>query len=215
MEIAKLILEYIKALIWPTTVIIILIIFRTQVISLIGRLKKADFPGGISIETFPEQIKEARELSVEVRKEKEMDKKKKDRPSIPLTDANAKMLNFGLQPSPTGLELSHYRILAEQDPNLALAGLRMEVEIMLKNLSKGFKVSLGKRDSVGIIIRKLEEKEAITFRQAKLVDAVIQLCNAAIHGTKVLSSQAEEILDIVEMLRDDYVSWLSWGFQDN
>ncbi len=213
MEIAKLILEYIKALIWPTTVIIILIIFRTQVISLFGRFKKADFPGGISIETFPEQIREAKELSVEVRKE--MDEEKKDRPSIPLTDANTKMLNFGLQPSPTGLELSSYRILAEQDPNLALAGLRMEVEIMLKNLSKGFKISLGKRDSIGIIIRKLKEKEAITSRQAKLVGAVIQLCNAAVHGTKVLSSQAEEILDITEILRDEYASWLSWGFQDN
>jgi len=125
------------------------------------------------------------------------------------------MLNFGLQPSPTGLELSHYRILAEQVLNLALAGLRMEVEIMLKNLSKGFKVTLGKRDSIGIIIRKLEKKESITYRQAELVGAVIQLCNAAVHGTKVLSSQAEEILDIAEILRDEYVSWLSWGFQDN
>jgi len=60
MEIAKLILEYIKTLVWPTTVIIMLILFHTQVISLFGRLKKADFPGRISIETFPEQIKEAR-----------------------------------------------------------------------------------------------------------------------------------------------------------
>ena len=133
MEIAKLILDYIKVLIWPITVIVMLILFRTQIRSLFGRLKKADLPGGISLETFPEHIREARELSVAVGKEK--DKNKKDRPSIPLTDANAKMLNFGLQPSPTGLEFSHYRILAEQDPNLALAGLRMEVETMLKNLS--------------------------------------------------------------------------------
>lgn len=213
MEIAKLILDYIKVLIWPITVIVMLILFRTQIRSLFGRLKKADLPGGISLETFPEHIREARELSVAVGKEK--DKNKKDRPSIPLTDANAKMLNFGLQPSPTGLEFSHYRILAEQDPNLALAGLRMEVETMLKNLSKGFNVSLEERDSAGIITRKLKEKGAITSQQTELVSAVIQLCNAAIHGTKVLSYQAQEILDIAEILRDEYVSWLSWGFQDN
>lgn len=214
MEIAKLILEYIKALVWPATVLILIMLFRTQIRNIFGRLKKADFPGGISIETFPDQIKEAKELSVVVRKEIWPSSEKKERSSIPLTETNARMLNLGLAPSPSGLELSHYRILSEQDPNLALAGLRMEIETMLKNLAKGFKVQISERDSAGIIARKLSEKRAITSRQAEFINSVVQLCNAAVHGIKVTSSQAEEILDVAEILRDDYISWLSWGFPE-
>ncbi len=208
------ILEYIQALIWPFTVLILFVLFRTHIGVVFSRIKKADLPGGISIETFPNHIKEAKDLLVEVKEEKNTSIEKKERPSIPLTEANARMLNLGLNPSPTGLELSHYRILSEQDPNLALAGLRIEVETMLKNLAKGFKVPIAERDSAGIIARKLREKGAITTRQAELIQAVVQLCNAAVHGIKVTSSQAEEILDIAEILRDNYVSWLSWGFPD-
>jgi len=214
MEIAKLILEYIETLIWPATVFALFIVYRTQIANIFRRLKKADLPGGISIETFPDQIKEAKQLSIEVRDEKRPSEEKKERPSIPLTEANTRMLNLGLAPSPTGLELSHYRILSEQDPNLSMAGLRMELETMLKNLAKGFKVSIGKRDSAGIITRKLREENAITSRQAELIMAVIQLCNAALHGIKVTSSQAEEILDVAVILRDNYISWLSWGFPE-
>jgi hypothetical protein len=211
---ARLILQYIKALIWPVTVLILSIFFRTEVRNIFRRLRKADLPGGISIETFPDHIREAKELSVEVSEEKHPSIEKKEYPTIPLTEANARMLNLGLNPSPTGLELSHYRILSEQDPNLALAGLRIEVETMLKNLAKGFKVPIGERDSTGIIARKLREKGAITSRQAELIKAIVQLCNAAVHGIRVTSSQAEEILDIGEILRDNYISWLSWGFRD-
>ena len=214
MEIAKLILEYIEALIWPATVVFLVILFRTQVGQLFSRIKKADLPGGISIETFPTLIKEAKELSVEVRGEKRPSEVKKEQPSIPLTEANARMLNLGLAPSPSGLELSEYRILAEQDPNVALAGLRIEVETMLKNLAKGFKVPIGKRDGARIVTRKLRENDSITANQAELIRAVIQLCNAAVHGVKVTTSQAEEILNIAETLRDYYILWLSWGFPD-
>ncbi len=212
MEIAKLILEYIKALIWPSTVLILFLLYRTQIINVFNRIKKADLPGGISIETFPDQIQEAKELSEEVRQEKQPKEERKNIPAIPLNEANAKMINVGLAPSPTGLDLSYYRILSDQDPNLALAGLRMEVETMLKNLAKGFKIAISDKESVGLIMRKLQDSGAISYRQADLINIVIKLCNAAVHGIKVASSQAKEIIDIAELLRDDYVSWLSWGF---
>lgn len=112
MNTAKLILEYIQALIWPVTIFILLILFRTQISNIFSRVKKANLPGGISIETFPAHIKEAKELSVEVREENHPSIEKKKHPTIPLTRANARMLNLGLDPSPTGLELSQYRILA-------------------------------------------------------------------------------------------------------
>ena len=214
MQIATIILEYIKALIWPLTVTFLLIFFRNEIIYLLKRVKKADLPGGISIETFPEEIKEAKVLSSAVKKEEQTKERKKITPAIPLTEANARMLNLGLSPSPSGLELSNYRNLIEQDPTIALAGLCIEFETMLKNLAKGFKISINERDGASTITRKLKEKSAITSRQAELLGHIIKLCNAAVHGLKVTSLQAEEIFKIAEVLRDQYISWLSWGFQD-
>lgn len=214
MEIAKLVLEYIKVCIWPSTAVLLAMIFKNEIIQLLKRIKKADLPGGVSIETFPEEIREAKSLSREIKEEgqKEKNEKKKTGPAIPLTEANARMLNLGLAPSPSGLEFSNYRDLIEQDPTIALAGLRIELEIMLKNLAKGFKVEINNRDSAGIITRKLQERSAITSRQAELLNHIIKLCNAAVHGFRVSSSQAEEIFKTAEVLRDQYISWLSWGF---
>lgn len=214
MEIAKIILEYIKAVIWPATVLVVLTVFRSQIVELFKRVKKADFPGGISFETFPEQLKEAKDLSAKVKEEKPI-KLQEKLPIIPLTEANARMLNLGLAPSPSGLELSYYRVLAEQDPNLSLAGLRIEMETMLKNVAKGFKALINERDSAGIIARKLKEHGAITSQQLELIDAIIRLCNSAVHGQKVTKGQAEEILDMASVLIDYYISWLSWGFSDD
>jgi len=213
MEIAKLILEYIKVFIWPTTIIFLSLLFKNEIIELLRRIKKADLPGGVSIETFPEEIKEAKILSKEV-KEEAVKKNKKITSTIPLTEANARMLNLGLAPSPSGLEFSNYRDLINQDPTLALAGLRIEYEIILKNLAKGFKVGINSRDGAGIITRKLQENGAITSLQADLLNQLIRFCNAAVHGLKVSSSQAEEIFEIAEVLREQYISWLSWGFSN-
>ena len=68
------------------------------------------------------------------------------------------MIKLGLAPSPSGLELDKYRIAAEEDPNFALAGLRLEVEIMLKNLAKGFNINAGERDSINQITNNLLKK---------------------------------------------------------
>jgi hypothetical protein len=206
MEITKLVLEFVEVLIWPAVIIFILLLYRNQIGNIFSRVKKADLPGGISIETFPEEIKEAKALSVEVTQEEQQKEEEKERPAaIPLTEANARMLTLGLSPSPSGLELKQYRILAKEDPNLAMAGLRIEIETMLKNLAKGFKVPIGERDGASIITRKLRVQAAITDRQANLINVILKLCNAAVHGLKVTTSQAEEILDTAEVLRDQFI----------
>ena len=212
MEIFKLILEYIKVLIWPAVVLYCLNLFKDQIGTFFARVEKADLPGGISLTAFQEEIKIGKELSVEVKEEQSPKQNKQGFSAIPINEANARMLNLNLSPSPSGLELSEYRILAQQDPNLALAGIRMEVEIMLKNLAKGFEIPLNGMFSAGIIVKKLRESGAITESQMQLITTVIRLCNSAVHGQKVTLSEAEDILGITEILRDDYISWLGWGF---
>ncbi|MFG6101460.1 hypothetical protein U2F10_04360 [Leptothoe sp. EHU-05/26/07-4] len=65
MEIAKLLLEYIKVLAWPSVILTIVLMFRKQIESLIKRLEKADLPGGVSI-SLRAEILEAKKLSEQV-----------------------------------------------------------------------------------------------------------------------------------------------------
>ena len=216
MEITKLILEFFKVLVWPIVLFVILAIYHDEIKSILNRLKKAELPGGITFEAFPQHIEEAKVISHDVKKEISMEQNKINKSKVhtllPLTEANTRMINLGLSPSPSGLEMDYYKAISEQDPNLALAGLRMELEAMLKNLAKGFKISLGSRDSAGMISRKLRDQGAITINQYELINSIINLANAAIHGVRVNKNQANEILDLCEVLKEQYINWLSWGF---
>jgi hypothetical protein len=212
MDVAKLVLEYIRALVWPATLLTVLLIFRKELAVLIARLRKAALPGGVTLD-FPEEVQAALSLSEEVRKAQKPPEEKRG-PALPLNEVNARLLSLKLQPSPSGLDFSYYRNLAEQDPNLALAGLRMEVETMARNLAVGFNVTLGVRDSAGRLLRRLLQAGAITSLQAELGESILNLCNQALHGTRVSRSEAEAVIDIAEILREQYVSWLSWGFSD-
>lgn len=212
MEIAKLILEYIKVLVWPFVVLVIVVIFRKQIESIIKRLEKADLPGGISV-SLRAEILEAKILSEKVIAEPPQ--QSRGVASLPLTEANRRMLKLGLQPSPSGLNVDYYRDIAESDPNLALAGLRLEVDVLAKNLARGFEVKITPLDSGSRLVKRLHDAGAITLEQAKLIQKVLKLSNAAVHGLTVKPYEANEIIDIASVLVDQYISWLSWGFDDS
>lgn len=212
MQIARLVLEYIRALIWPALAILLFVVYRKAIVTILDRLKGASLPGGVSLD-FEQEIKDAKQLSREVKGEGKGGKGE-TKPSIPLTEANARMLNLGFQPSPSGLSLTYYRNLAEEDPNIALAGLRMEVEVLARNLAKGFKVEVKPRDSANTLLRKLHENGAVTIEQFQLAQKIVQLCNAAVHGKTVSREEAESVIDVAKVLADQYVAWLSWGFPD-
>jgi hypothetical protein len=217
MEIAKLILEYMKVLAWPITLIGILIGFRKPISLLFSRAKKLDLPGGISLEVFEEKIQEAKELAKKVEKEERTPSKNPTKEIKPLrtdTEANKRMLELGLRPSPSGLQISYYHDLAERDARLALAGLRMDIEIMLQNLAKGFSIKIEERESIGRLNRKLLSNGAITQNQYQLINKMLQIANSAIHGIEINKTQANEVFDIMEILIEDYKSWLSWGFEN-
>ena len=214
MEIAKIVLEYTKALIWPIVALTFLLCFHKEIKAILKNLKKLNLPGGTSVETFPEELKEAKTLSKEVKEEASPFTEKERGATIPLTEINTRLLNLKLIPSPSGLELSYYQNLAKKDPNLALAGLRMEAEIILKNLAKGFKLSLNDKIGTAVIAQKLHKTGKITSRQFDLISIIIKLCNSAVHGQKVTTKQANQLLDVAMVLVDDYIAWLSWGFGD-
>ncbi len=213
MELAKLTLEYVKALAWPVTAFVIALMFRREIRAILARIRKAALPGGVSID-FENQIRETKELATRI----EAAPAPANRPqtaALPLTEANSRMITLGLKPTPSGLDMDYYRAIGAQDPTLALAGLRIELEILTRNLAKGFKLDVPERESPTKLLRRLREAGAITPDQLSLGQRILSLANQAVHGRTVSHREAEEIIDVAQVLVDDYLSWLSWGFDDN
>ncbi len=216
MEIATLILEYIKVLIWPCVIVFHFLYFKKQVIGIFDRLKSAKLPGGVSLE-MNDKIEEVKELSNKVQESvSEKNEEHKNKPNIPLNEVNTRLIELGFRPSPSGMNMDYYREIAKKDPNLSLAGLRIEIDILAKNLAKGFKINFDdKRDNGGRILRKLLDTGSITNNQYQLATKTLNLCNQAVHGASISEGQALSIIDSTNVLIDDYLSWMSWGFNDN
>lgn len=213
MEVTKLILEFVRALAWPVTALTLALLFRAPLSMILNRLRKAGLPGGVSID-FQEQIQEAKEISKEVGALPPPSDRPK-RPTIPQTEANARMVALGLKPTSSGLDISYYREIAQSDPTLALAGLRIEIEVLANNLAAGFKLEPRKGESVRSLLRRLREKGAITAEQMDLARRVLDICNRAIHGQSVTREEALDVIEAASVLAKDFLEWLSWGFDDN
>jgi len=213
MELAEIILKYIDTLIWPGIAIFIIIRFKNEISKLFKRAKKVELPGGISIEAFEEKLEEAKKLEQGIIAERKPEvlqilKKKNTQDS----EANKRMINLGLRPSPSGLDLSYYKEVSKTDIRLAMAGLRMDLELMLRNLADGFNIESQKNESISKIINLLLGKNAILPNQAEFMRIIFQLTNYAVHGGEVTSKQFDEILELGETLVEDYIAWLDWGF---
>ncbi len=213
MELSKHILEYIQVLIWPITIFIISILFRRQIIGLFERITKVELPGGISIET---ELMEGRKLAdlVENNRDEKVKSLIVEKRNISDSEANKRMLDLGLTPSPSGLDIRYYENIALNDTRLAIAGLRIDFELMIKNLAKGFNVSFSNRDSNTIILKRLLSDSKITYRQYELLLIVLNVATKAIHGEDISMEQVQEILNISKVLIDDYIAWLYWNFPD-
>ena len=213
MEVAKLILEFVKALAWPVTALVVALLFRTPLTMILNRLRKAGLPGGVSIE-FQEEIQEAKQISKEVEASLPPADRPK-RPMIPQTEANARMIELGLKPTSSGLDFSYYREIAQSDPTLALAGLRIEIEVLGTNLARGFKLEPKTAEPLTSLLRRLRERGAITAEQADLARRILTICNRAVHGQNVSRAEAFDVIDAASVIAGDFLKWLSWGFDDN
>jgi len=161
-----------------------------------------------------DEVQEVKELSEEVLSAPPAEKST-TRPSIPLTEANARMIKLGLAPTLSGLDISYYHTKAATDPVLALAGLRIDLETLVRNLATGFKLPLQRSGPMSRLLARLREAGAITVDQMDLAQRIFSVCNQAIHGQLVSQEEAEEVIKAAEVLFEQYLAWLSWGFDDN
>jgi hypothetical protein len=207
----QFIIDIFKIITWPAVVIFGICLFSDQIKSIMKRLIKAELPGGISIEAIPDELKKGELAKTLIENEPKKEEHKYD--VIPLNAVNNRMIEVGLRPSPSGLDISYYNDLIEQDSRIALSALRIDLEIILNNLAKGFKIPIDRTLSANVTARLLLNSSAITKNQYELINSIVNVCNFAIHGGNINKEQARQVLALAPVLINDYIAWLGWGFK--
>jgi len=88
-----------------------------------------------------------------------------------------------------------FLLVAEQDPNLALAGLRIELEKKLNTLAFSFGHEIRSR-GIGSILREVLNKELINKEEYSILTDMVGLMNQAVHGAQVDKRAAEWAINI-------------------
>lgn len=106
--------------------------------------------------------------------------------------------------------------LVEQDPNLALASLRIEIE---KTLRIAYKILIDQDDSkkkgFALLIKALFDFGIIEEHQCEALNEINRLCNEAVHGGSISVSDALEVIELSERLSESFGTGYSINFQPN
>ena len=112
-------------------------------------------------------------------------------------DLEERLENTGLLPAtlkaPT---LTHaFLLVAQEDPNLALAGLRIEIEKRLIALTEKTG-GVPRQRGVGGYLFYLRDKGVLTQEQHSVLADMIGLLNSAVHGAEVRKDIAAWAMDV-------------------
>lgn len=77
-----------------------------------------------------------------------------------------------------------FQVIADDDPNLALAGLRIEIEKRLQSIAKSNDIPINKQ-SVGNLMRILTKKEVLSKNEYYVLKDMVGMLNSAVHGASV------------------------------
>ena len=141
-------------------------------------IKSIELPGGFKIEV--QDLKAATEKILGSDAE-------------PIQADSTNIPAFFLRSSETA-SVATLRHLAEEDPNLALVGFRIEIERRLNALAAKHELVTHEK-SAGQLLRVLQGKYLIPPTMASGLADLIALGNQAAHGAKVSESAARWVLD--------------------
>jgi len=166
-----------------TSILLLIIMLISPFILAIKKIKYGDFEAEIDSHEV-QKIKDNVEKNIDSRRDNEV------RPEIYMaTDA--------------------IRVLAESDPAIALAKVRIELEKVLTRLARMTLIGTEKLQ-LGSIVQKLSNHEIITAQTGKSLGEVISICNRAIHGEYISEDDAKTIVELgIELLENLY-----WDIQD-
>lgn len=88
-----------------------------------------------------------------------------------------------------------FESLLNKDPNLALAGLRIEIEKRLIQIAKLNNLNF-ERSSVGQLLRLLAQNQALTVEETSVLSDMTGLLNSAVHGAEVDKRAADWAIEV-------------------
>lgn len=88
-----------------------------------------------------------------------------------------------------------FQRVAEQDPNLALAGLRIEIEKRLVALAEKHGIGVRGR-GLGQLLRLLSERDALDQQERSVLADLTGLLNSAVHGASVDRQVADWAIEV-------------------
>lgn len=89
-----------------------------------------------------------------------------------------------------------FQSIANRDPNLALAGLRIEIEKRLSLLAEIHGLNSRRPMGVGQALRALAQAEVLTNEERSILEEMVNLLNAAVHGAEVDSRAATWAIEV-------------------
>lgn len=88
-----------------------------------------------------------------------------------------------------------FQMVAEEDPKLALAGLRIEIEKRLKNIAEIKKISTYNK-GISPLFRILSEQQVLSNEERSVLADLVGLLNNAVHGAEVDHRAAQWAIEI-------------------
>lgn len=211
MEIAKLILEYIKALAWPGVTLGAALVFRRELSALFARLEHVKLPGGAELD-WKRQLQAVEQAAEKV-------EARQPPPALPPPEGQRLKIisaigTADLPRSPSDYDFGYYRKLSETDPNLALAGLRMELERMLQNLARISGLDFQPhRTSPGRFSGLLRSRGLLDSDEYELLRSIINVANSAVHGQSVSQQDALKTIESAEVFLGLYLEKMAERLQ--
>lgn len=89
-----------------------------------------------------------------------------------------------------------FQSIATRDPNLALAGLRIEIEKRLSSLAEIHGLNSRKPMGVGQSLRALAQAEVLTSEERSILANIVNILNGAVHGAEVDTRAANWAIDV-------------------
>jgi hypothetical protein len=89
-----------------------------------------------------------------------------------------------------------FQSIAKRDPNLALAGLRIEIEKRLSLLAEAHGLSGRQHMGVGQLLRALTQADVLTKEERSILADMINILNSAVHGAAVDGRAADWAIDV-------------------
>ncbi|MCJ7577796.1 MAG: hypothetical protein MUO91_05045 [candidate division Zixibacteria bacterium] len=168
MELAKLIIEVIGLLAWPFTILVIVLIFKREIVQLLRHIKEAKFPGG-SITLELNKLGQAIERTPEIEKQ---------------------------SMTPQSID-STQELLRSGNSTLAIANLRIEIDReILRLMRPSHNLQVVRSWSISRKISALVDKGLLSHDIAERVSEYSKIANKLIHGLELSADEVNRAISI-------------------